>query len=242
MPVPRTRAIITDLGVEVRQGGESARIALAYHTSMRPLRWEDICRIGDIEKICERWAYGWSALAENTVGYQEGVVDKEKSPLPAFIRRSSTSASVDLAVGRNRRWRYTVVEKDFRKIELRLIKWLWEWCWTCIIMLVQCIALRSILREGIGFFEVVGDGQTISCCEVRKILSWCGYSGNRLRFYPPCAASINATLGVLLLFPRNSAFAFEKAALHFFFWLHIFYEDCRKVTYILVKAALLRGY
>ena len=23
---------------------------------------------------------------------------------------------------------------------------------------------------------------------------------------------------------------------------HIFYEDCRKVTYILVKAALLRGY
>ena len=27
-----------------------------------------------------------------------------------------------------------------------------------------------------------------------------------------------------------------------FISLHIFYEDCRKVTYILVKAALLRGY
>ena len=26
-----------------------------------------------------------------------------------------------------------------------------------------------------------------------------------------------------------------------FISLHIFYEDCRKVTYILVKAALLRG-
>ena len=26
------------------------------------------------------------------------------------------------------------------------------------------------------------------------------------------------------------------------FSLHVFYEDCRKVTYILVKAALLRGY
>ena len=28
----------------------------------------------------------------------------------------------------------------------------------------------------------------------------------------------------------------------FFISLHIFYEDCRKVKYILVKAALLRGY
>ena len=27
-----------------------------------------------------------------------------------------------------------------------------------------------------------------------------------------------------------------------FISLHIFYEDCRKVTYILVKAALLQGY
>ena len=36
-----------------------------------------------------------------------------------------------------------------------------------------------------------------------------------------------------------------KSSLNFsfhFISLHIFYEDCRKVTYILVKAALLRGY
>ena len=35
----------------------------------------------------------------------------------------------------------------------------------------------------------------------------------------------------------------DHFSFHFsFISLHIFYEDCRKVTYILVKAALLRGY
>ena len=34
----------------------------------------------------------------------------------------------------------------------------------------------------------------------------------------------------------------EKSFHFHFISLHIFYEDCRKVTYILVKAALLQGY
>ena len=38
-------------------------------------------------------------------------------------------------------------------------------------------------------------------------------------------------------YPRGGGFI----SFHFIS-LHIFYEDCRKVTYILVKAALLRGY
>ena len=51
--------------------------------------------------------------------------------------------------------------------------------------------------------------------------------------------------GLYFLGPVKTArrkYPIEALKTFHFISLHIFYEDCRKVTYILVKAALLRGY
>ena len=87
-------------------------------------------------------------------------------------------------------------------------------------MLVLFSALRcEVFCEEIlvGFLKFVGDGQTISSCEVRQVLSWCRCSSNRFRFTPPCAASISETLKVLLLFPKKFSFCLGKSCIAY--WL-----------------------
>ena len=119
--------------------------------------------------------------------------------------------------------------KDFRETELRLINQLWEWCWTCIIMLVLSSAFCcEVFCEEIGFFKFVGDGQTISSCEVRQSLSWCRYSSNRLRFSPPCAASLTETLEVLLLFPKKFSFCVGKSSLAMVAYIFVIFPSATR--------------